>query len=221
MPPGRTYTSPALIEYLLETSLREPEVLASLREETQARSDRQMQIDPEQGQFMALLVAAVGARRVVEVGTFTGYSSLAMALALPEDGLLVACDRDEDVTAIARRYWSLAGVDDRIELRLGDAKETLEALLESGEAGSYDLAFIDADKGRYEQYYELLLELVRSGGLILVDNVLWGGRVADPEADDADTESIRAFNRKLHVDDRIDLSMLPVGDGLTVARVRA
>ncbi len=220
MPPGRTYTTPALMEYLLENSLREHEVLARLREETQARPDAQMQIDPEQGQFMALLVTLTGARRIVEVGTFTGYSALAMALALPQDGLLVACDRNEDVTSVARRYWAEAEVEDRIDLRLGDAQETLETMLEDGECGTYDLAFVDADKTGYAQYYELLLRLVRPGGLIVVDNVLWGGQVVDPEVVDPDTLAIRRFNQKLKNDDRIDLSMIPLGDGLTLARVR-
>ena len=221
MPPGRTYTSPELIEYLLRSSLREPDVLARLRAETQARADAQMQIDPEQGQFMALLVRLMGARRIVEVGTFTGYSALAMALALPEDGVIVACDRDEQVTEIAQRYWSDAGVSERVDLRLGDALTTLDALLETGERGSYDLGFIDADKTRYHLYYERLLELIRPGGLIVVDNVLWGGRVVDADFEDPDTEAIREFNRSLKDDERVELSMIPVGDGITLARVRS
>jgi caffeoyl-CoA O-methyltransferase len=179
-----------------------------------------MQIAPEQGQLMAFLVTLTGARRALEVGVFTGYSSLAVALAMPPEGRLVACDVSESWTAVARRYWEEAGVAEKISLRLGPATDTLEALLKDGQAGSFDFAFIDADKENYGRYYDLALELVRPGGLIAIDNVLWGGAVADPAEQDADTQAIRALNARLHHDARIDLTMLPIGDGLTLARKR-
>jgi caffeoyl-CoA O-methyltransferase len=179
-----------------------------------------MQIAPEQGQFMALLLQLIGARRCLEVGTFTGYSALACALALPGDGRLVTLDISTEWTAIARRYWIDAGVANRIELRLGPAAQSLAALLEADGPGSFDFAFIDADKTGYDRYYELALQLVRPGGLIAFDNVLWSGRVADPNAEDADTVALRVLNRKLHVDQRVDLAMVPIGDGLTLARRR-
>lgn len=208
----------AVYEYLLETSLRETPVLRALREETLRMTQRSMQIAPEQGQFMALVARLVGARRCIEVGVFTGYSSLATALALPDDGRLVACDVSEEWTAVARRYWRLAGVEHKIDLRLAPALDTLDALLGNGERGRYDLAFIDADKTGYLAYYERCLELLRPGGLIMVDNTLWDGRVADPEVGDEDTLAIRHFNECLHRDDRVDLSLVPIGDGLTLAR---
>jgi len=208
----------ALYEYLLSVSLRETELQRRLREETAANPMSRMQISPEQGQFMALLARLIGARRCLEVGVFTGYSSLAVALALPSDGSIVACDVSEEWTAVARRYWAEAGVERRIELRLAPALGTLDALLASGESGSFDLAFIDADKTNYLGYYERVLELLRPGGLVVVDNTLWSGRVADPEVADADTVALRHFNERLHRDDRVDLSLLPVGDGLTLAR---
>lgn len=210
----------ALYDYLLEASLREPALLRRLREETATLPEAQMQIAPEQGQFMALLVRLMGARRCLEVGTFTGYSALAVALALPADGRVVACDTSEAWTAIARRYWTEAGVADRIDLRLAPAAETLQGLLDAGEGGRFDFAFIDADKGGYEQYYEQCLALLRPGGLIVADNVLWGGSVADPQDDKPDTRAIRAFNRQRHGDERIDLAMVSVGDGLILARKR-
>lgn len=179
-----------------------------------------MQIAPEQGQLLALLVRAVAARRIIEVGTFTGYSALVMALALPDDGCLVACDLSEEWTAIARRYWAEAGVADRIDLYLAPAADTLDRLIGEGGAGTYDVAFIDADKENYPLYYERALTLLRTGGLVAVDNVLWGGRVADAAVTDADTVAIRAFNRLLRDDERVDLSLIPIGDGLTVARKR-
>jgi caffeoyl-CoA O-methyltransferase len=179
-----------------------------------------MQVSPEQGQFMALLVRLLGARRCLEVGTFTGYSALACALALPPDGRLVTLDISAEWTAVARRHWLDAGVADRIDLRLGPAAGSLAALLAEGAADSFDFAFVDADKTGYDAYYELALQLVRPGGLIAFDNVLWSGRVADPNAQDADTTALRALNRKLHADARVDLSMLPIGDGLTLARRR-
>lgn len=207
-------------EYLLNVSLREADSLRRLREETAAMPLAIMQIAPEQGQFMALLVELTGALRCIEVGVFTGYSSLAVALALPADGHITACDISEEFTAVARRYWAEAGVDHKIDLRLAPALETLDALIAEGGAGTYDFAFVDAEKSEYGDYYERLLTLLRPGGLILIDNVLWSGRVADPEIQTADTVAIRAFNEKLKRDERISLSMLPVADGLTFARKR-
>ena len=211
----------SLYEYLLSVSLREPDVLRRLREETAALPNARMQIAPEQGQFLALLARLTGARRCLEVGVFTGYSSLAVALALPDDGRIVACDVSEEWTSVARRYWAAAGVADKIDLRLAPALETLQGLLAAGEAGSFDFAFLDADKENYPGYYELLLELVRPGGLIVADNTLWSGRVADPANHEASTVALRRFNEQLHRDERIDLSLVPVGDGLTLARKRA
>ncbi|HKK02742.1 MAG TPA: class I SAM-dependent methyltransferase [Gammaproteobacteria bacterium] len=209
-----------LHEYLLSVSLREAPVLARLRAETATHPKVNMQIAPEQGQFMALLARLSGAVRCLEVGVFTGYSSLAVALALPPSGTIVACDVSEEYTAVARRYWAEAGVADRIDLRLAPALETLDALLGAGEAGSFDFGFIDADKEGYADYYERMLQLMRPGGLITVDNTLWDGAVADPAAQDADTAAIRAFNARLHEDERIELSLVPIGDGLTLARKR-
>jgi predicted O-methyltransferase YrrM len=207
-------------EYIRAVSLREPDVLRRLREETALMPASNMQISPEQGQFMALLVRLMGARKTLEVGVFTGYSSLAVALALPEDGRVVACDVSEEWTRIARRYWREAGVADKITLRLAPASETLAGLLRDGQAGSFDFAFIDADKENYAGYYEQALELVRPGGLIAVDNVLWSGRVADPSNREPDTAAIRAFNERLRDDGRVSLSLLPLADGLTLAMKR-
>jgi caffeoyl-CoA O-methyltransferase len=209
-----------LYEYLLEASLREHPALARLRAETATHPEVNMQIAPEQGQFMALLARLTGARRCIEVGVFTGYSSLAVALALPPVGRIVACDVSDEYTAVARRHWAEAGVADKIDLRLAPALDTLDALLAEGEAGHYDFAFIDADKQAYPDYYERLLELLRPGGLIVVDNTLWDGAVADPANQEPDTVAIRAFNERLHGDERIDLSLVPIGDGLTLARKR-
>jgi caffeoyl-CoA O-methyltransferase len=195
-------------------------VLRRLRDETAALPNARMQIAPEQGQFMALLGRLMGARRCLEVGVFTGYSSLAVALALPDDGRIVACDVSEEWTAVARRHWSAAGVAHKIDLRLAPALDTLEGLLADGEAGTYDFAFLDADKENYLRYYELALELVRPGGLIVADNTLWSGRVADPANDEASTVGLRRFNEQLHRDGRVDLSLVPIGDGLTLARKR-
>lgn len=211
----------AVYEYLIEHSVREPEVLAELRQETARLAESNMQIGPEQGQFMALLVRLIGARRCIEVGVFTGYSSLAVALALPEDGHLLACDVSEEWTAIARRYWQQAAVTERIELVLRPALETLDARIAAGESGSYDFAFIDADKTGYADYYERVMVLLREGGLVTIDNTLWSGKLADPNSHDADIDALRAFNDKLHGDQRIDLAMLPVADGLTLARKRS
>lgn len=209
-----------LYTYLLSVSLREPEVLRQLREETANHPYGGMQIAPEQGQFMALLVELIGAHRVLEIGVFTGYSSTCMALALPPDGRLMALDLSAEYTGIARRYWQLAGVADKIELRLGPALASLDGLIEDGASGSFDLAFIDADKGHYAAYYERSLRLLRPGGLLLIDNVLWGGKVADPSIKDDDTQAIRALNRIIHTDDRVTEVLLPVADGLTLARKR-
>jgi predicted O-methyltransferase YrrM len=209
-----------LYGYLLRHSLREPESLARLRAETASHPKVNMQIAPEQGQFMQMLVRLLGARRAIEVGVFTGYSSLAVVLAMPADGRLLACDISEEYTAIARRHWQAAGVADRIELVIAPAKQTLDARLAAGEAGQYDFAFIDADKTGYLSYYERLIQLVRPGGLIAVDNTLWGGEVADPANRDEDTVALREFNDALLADPRIDLSLLPLADGLTLARRR-
>ncbi len=208
----------SLYQYLLDVSLRESGLLLRLREETAADPQARMQISPEQGQFMALLAKLAGARRCVEVGVFTGYSSLCVATGLPDDGRIVACDVSEHWTSIARRYWAEAGVAHKIDLRLAPALETLDSLVAAGEAASYDFAFIDADKTNYVGYYERALVLLRPGGLVVADNTLWSGRVADPEVADEDTVALRHFNEHLHRDSRVDLSVLPVGDGLTLAR---
>lgn len=210
----------ALYDYLLAHSLREPGVLTRLRDVTQAMPQASMQISPEQGQFMALLVRLMGARRCLEVGTFTGYSSTAVALALPADGRVVCLDVSEEFTRHARAAWREAGVEDKIELRLAPARETLAELLANGEAGRFDFAFIDADKANYPHYYEAALELLRPGGLVAVDNTLWSGHVADSGDTSEDTESIRAFNDRVHGDERVDVSLVPIGDGLTLARKR-
>jgi predicted O-methyltransferase YrrM len=212
--------SNTLYNYLLSVSLREPDVLQELRQETAHLPMAVMQIAPEQGQFMGLLVQLLNARKTLDVGVFTGYSSLCVALALPPDGKIVACDVNEDYTAVARRYWEAAGVADKIDLRLAPALETLDNLLASGQAGTFDFAFIDADKENYEGYYERSLQLIRPGGLIAIDNVLWSGRVADLQVQDADTQAIRAFNEKLHHDERVSLSLISVSDGLTLALKR-
>ncbi len=209
-----------LYEYLLAHSLREPAILQQLRAETAQHLQARMQIAPEQGQFMALLVQLMGATRTLEVGTFTGYSALAIALALPEAGEVVTCDINANDTAIAQRYWQQAGVAHRIKLHLAPALETLNSLLAQGQAETFDFAFIDADKGNYLNYFELALKLVRPGGLIAVDNTLWSGRVADPNEQSNTTNSIRNFNAALHQDTRVTLSLVPIGDGVTLARKR-
>jgi len=209
-----------LYRYLLDVSLREPDVLRRLREETAAHPRAEMQIAPEQGQFMALLVRLLGARKTLEVGVFTGYSSLAVALALPADGRIVACDVSEAFTAIARRYWKEAGVEGMIDLRLAPALKTLDGLLGAGEGGSFDFAFVDADKANYPAYVERSLALLRQGGLLAIDNTLWEGEVADPAVRHSDVDAIRAVNEALHNDERVDLSLLPLADGLTLARKR-
>jgi len=209
-----------LYRYLVDHSLRDHPVLRELREETARLPRANMQIGPDQGQFMALLTKLVGARRCLEVGVFTGYSSLSVALALPQDGTIVALDVSEEWTAVAQRYWKKAGVDHKIDLRLAPALNTLDTLISLQESGRFDMAFIDADKGNYLGYYERCLQLVRRGGLILIDNTLWSGDVADPSKNEPDTVALRALNDALHHDERIDLALLPVGDGLTLARKR-
>lgn len=211
----------SLYEYLLQVSLREPPILQRLRAETAKLPQHGMQISPEQGQFMRLLVRMLGASRCIEVGVFTGYSSLSVALALPDDGHILACDVSAEFTAVARRYWQEAGVEKRITLHLAPALETLDGLLKRGEQGRYDFAFIDADKGNYLNYYERIIRLLRPGGVIAVDNVLWDGAVINKKDKSKDTVAIREFNAALHKDQRIELSMVPIGDGLTLARKRS
>jgi caffeoyl-CoA O-methyltransferase len=202
----------------MNNSLREPEVLRRLREETLASNPHAvMAVSPLQGQFMTLLVKLIGAVKTLEVGVFTGYSSLCTALALPPQGRIVACDVSEEWTSMARRYWAEAGVADKITLRLAPAIETLDALLRDGQAGTFDFAFIDADKENYDNYYERALKLVRVGGLIVFDNMLWSGAVADPGVQDAETVALRALSEKLHHDERVFVSLIPVGDGMTLA----
>lgn len=212
--------APVVAEYIDRTSLREDDLLRRLRAETAALPQAGMQISALQGQLMTLLTRLTGARRAIEIGTFTGYSSLCIARALPSNGRLLACDVSDAWTSVARRYWSEAGLTERIDLRLGPAAETLSACLANGEEGLYDLAFIDADKAGYDIYYERCLQLVRSGGLIMVDNVLWDGKVADPSENDADTVAIRTLNNKIADDPRVWSSLLPVADGLTLVLKR-
>jgi len=208
-----------LYQYILDVSLREHPVLAELREATRSQPRAGMQISPEQGQFMAMLIKLIGARQTLEIGVFTGYSALATALALPPDGRIVACDINAEFTDIGRRHWEKAGVADKIDLRLAPATDTLDQLIAEGRSGSFDFAFIDADKTNYNNYYERCLQLLRVGGLIAIDNVLWDGDVAHP-AQDADTAALQALNIKLHADERVDLSLLTIADGLTLARKR-
>ncbi len=205
-----------IYDYLLSVSLKESDLLKRLRQETAGIEFSEMQIAPEQGQFMALLVSLTGARRALEIGTFTGYSSISIASALPLDGELVCCDDSEEWTAIARKYWHLAGLEDRIKLKLGDANKTLQALIDEGQMGAFDFIFIDADKQNYPQYYEQSLMLLRAGGLMAVDNTLWSGDVADPENMEPGTRAIRHFNEMLKQDERVNISLVPIGDGLTL-----
>jgi len=209
-----------LYRYLLDHSLREDTLLRELREVTAQLEMGRMQISPEQGQFMALQAELLGAERILEIGTFTGYSGLCLARALPAHGRLVCCDVSEEWTEIARRFWRRAGVAERIDLRLGPALETLDGLLAQGGAERFDMIFVDADKTGYRDYYERGLELLRSGGLLLFDNTLWGGSVADPAIEDADTRALRELNDRLHRDERVTISLVPIGDGLTLARKR-
>ncbi|MCL4800805.1 MAG: O-methyltransferase [Burkholderiales bacterium] len=219
---GRSITGfdERLARYIVRRSRREPAVAAALRKATATLPMGEMQISPEQGQLLALLAQAIGAKRVVEVGTFTGYSALWIAAALPPRGRMVCCDVSEEWTALGREYWRQAGVAHKIDLRIAPALATLDALLKEGGAGKFDMAFIDADKTNYERYYERCLKLLRPGGLVAIDNVLWGGSVVNPRRQTKDTKALRALNRKLHRDRRIALSILPVGDGMTLALKR-
>lgn len=215
-----TELTDALHDYLRKVSLREPKVLKRLRVETQKMPRGRLQITPEQGQFMALLVELIGAKRCFEIGTFTGYSACAVALALPPNGKLIACDISQDYTAVARRYWREAGVDKKVDLRIAPAIQTLDTLLKNNQAGKFDFGFIDADKPNYDGYYERSLKLLRKGGLLLIDNVLWGGSVIDKSDRDLSTRCVRALNKKIHGDKRVSISMIAIGDGLTLARKR-
>lgn len=206
--------------YMLQIGCREPEALAQLRGETAELAQAHYQISPEEGQVLGFLLEAIGARRALDIGTFTGYSALVAALSMPQDGRIVSLDTSEEFTAIARRHWQAAGVADRIDLRLGPALGSLDGLIADGEAGRYDFAFIDADKERYDAYYERVLTLLRPGGLAAVDNTLWRGRVVDPDDRKAKTEAFRTFNAKLHGDHRVTMVMLPIGDGVTLVRKR-
>ncbi len=216
---SRNYTpiTDALATYIREVTLREPETLRRLRESSENHPRATMQIAPEQGQFLYFLTKLTGARRVLEVGVFMGYSSSWMALALPPEGKVIACDVSEEYTSIARHTWREAGVEDKIDLRLAPALDTLDGLIAAGQSGAFDIVFIDADKQNYSNYYERALHLVRRGGLIATDNTLWDGSVIDPTDNDPDTEAIRAYNRKLHADDRIALTLATIGDGVTLA----
>jgi predicted O-methyltransferase YrrM len=208
-----------LYQYLLNNSVREPEILTQLRTETAKHPLANMQISPEQGQLMGLLVSLIGAKKCLEVGVFTGYSSLIVALNLPDDGRIIACDVSDEFTSIARKYWQAAGVSEKIDLHIAPALETLDRLLVNGEAGTFDFAFIDADKNNYAAYYDRCFQLVRQGGIILVDNVLWYGRVVEPEMDgDKRTQAIKQINQQIYHDDRVQISLIPIGDGLTIAR---
>lgn len=208
----------SLYEYLLANTLREPEVLQKLREETAKLSMGRMQISPEQGQFMRLLIELIGARKTLEIGVFTGYSSISVALSLPDDGKIIACDVSEEWTSIAKKYWQKAGVEQKINLKLAPALETLEQLINQGESGTFDFAFIDADKANYLAYYEKAIILLRQGGLVAIDNVLWHGDVANPNDKSESTEAIRKLNQRVHADDRVSISLVPIGDGLMLAR---
>lgn len=210
----------AIQQYLSDVTLREPALLRRLREETAQRDNADMQIAPEQGQFMALLVEMLGARRCLEIGTFTGYSSLCVALALPADGRLICCDVSEEYTSVARRYWQEAGVADKIELRLQPGSKSLDELIAAGQAGKFDFAFIDADKTGYDAYYERCLTLLRPGGLIALDNMLSDGRVVNPQPDQPSAQAVDALNRKLQRDERVTTSLVPIADGLMLARKR-
>jgi predicted O-methyltransferase YrrM len=209
-----------LHDYLMTTTLREHPVQKKLREVTAKMPGAGMQIAADQGQFMAMLVRLIGARRAIEIGTYTGYSALSVALALPADGKLICCDVNAETTAVARAHWAEAGVAGKIDLRIAPALATLDSLVAGKDAGPFDMAFIDADKPNYDAYYERCLRLLRPGGLVLIDNVLWGGSVADPRDNDASTKVIRALNAKVQADERVDMCLLPVGDGLTLARKR-
>jgi predicted O-methyltransferase YrrM len=212
--------TPEVYNYLQHASLREPKVLQELRLQTHKMSMSQMQISPEQGQFMRLLIELLGAKKTLDIGVFTGYSALAVALSLPKDGKVIGCDINGEWTQLARKFWEAAGVSEKIDLRLAPAVETLQALLDDGQANTFDFAFIDADKMNYPIYYEKSLALVRQGGLVAIDNVLWSGDVANPNSTDNNTTVLRELNAKLLKDERVTLSMLPIGDGLTLALKR-
>jgi predicted O-methyltransferase YrrM len=207
-----------LYAYMLDISLREPDVLRRLRDETAKHPMAIMQISPEQGQLMQMLVRMLGAKKCIEVGVFTGYSSLAVALALPADGRIVACDISEDYTAVGEPFWKDAGVRDKIDLQIAPATETLDAMITAGETGDYDFAFIDADKPGYPEYFERCLALLRVGGVIAVDNIFMDGNVADPDTTSENAQAMRKFNAMLKDDTRVELSLIPIGDGLTLAR---
>ncbi|GLT51344.1 hypothetical protein SLA2020_247610 [Shorea laevis] len=209
--------TPRLYDYIL-ANVREPQILRQLREETANMRGSQMQVSPDQAQLLAILVQILGAERCIEVGVYTGYSSLAVALVLPDSGCLVACERDAKSLEIAKKYYELAGVSHRVIPKHGLAADALKSMILNGEAGSYDFAFVDAEKKMYQEYYELLLQLVRVGGVIVIDNVLWHGKVADPMVNDAKTISIRNFNKNLMEDKRVSISMVPIGDGMTICR---
>ena len=209
-----------LLAYIRNVGLREDADLRRLREETAAHPRARLQISPEQGQFMALLVELIGARKIVEVGTFTGYSAMWMSKAMGENGRIVCLDVSEEFTSIAKKHWAQAGISDRIDLRLAPAADSMRAMIAAGESGQYDFAFIDADKTGYDTYYESALTLLRPGGLIGIDNVLWSGAVADPSDQSADTKALRALNEKICKDARVTVSLVPIGDGLTLARKR-
>jgi caffeoyl-CoA O-methyltransferase len=215
-----TPLTPELYDYLLAVSLREHEVQRRLRTTTEQMPNGGMQIAPDQAPFMQFLVKMLGATRTLEIGVFTGYSALTIALALPEDGVVIACDVSHEWTQIGRRFWREAGVDHKIDLRLGPGVETLQSLLDNGNAGSFDFAFIDADKSNYDHYYELCLKLVRHGGVIALDNTLWHGDIIDVSLQDADTLAMRAINAKVHADERVDSVLVPIGDGMMLARKR-
>jgi len=218
---ARTLTiTPALHEYLTRVGVRESSTAAALRVETAKLPMAMMQISPEQAAFMQLIVKLLGVRRALEVGTFTGYSALVVAEAMPADGKLICCDVSDEWTSIGKKHWAAAGVAHKIDLRLAPAVTTLDQLLASGQANAFDFAFIDADKSNYDNYYERALKLVRVGGLIGIDNTLWNGAVVDASRQDADTKAIRALNEKVHADSRIDVVLLPIGDGLTLCRRR-
>lgn len=212
--------SDELHEYVIRHGVREPAIFRRLREETSALPQSMMQIAPDQGAFLAMLVGLIDARRCLELGTFTGYSSLAIALAMPPEGRIVCCDVSDEWTSIARRYWAEAGVADRVDLRLGPALGTLDELIAGGAAGTFDFAFIDAQKSEYPDYHERVVQLLRSGGLAVYDNVLWGGAVIDEAEDDPNTQGIRRLNERIGLDERVEVSMLPFADGLTLARKR-
>lgn len=220
MSSGTLTLTPVIRDYLLAMGVREDPLLAALREETSTLSDAGMQISPEQGALMGLLTKLLGARSILELGTFTGYSSLVFAQALPAGGRITCCDVSEEWTSMARRYWERAGVAGKVELRIGPALETLDALRADGRSGTYDLAFVDADKQNMPEYHERVLGLLRTGGAVLYDNVLWSGTVADPGDTRESTRAIRALNEKLATDERVDVSMIPIGDGLTICRKR-